>query len=431
MSEQPKKFGPIVLAEGVRPKHAAFYLYSCFIGVTLTTFISVIQPYILNVNLALPVEQQGQVSGDMVFLGEIVLLTLSALVGVLSDRIGRRGVFVAGAMILGLGYIFYGYVDSVGSLAAVRIFLAFGIVVVNVMIATLQVDYPAEESRGKLVATAGVCIGLGAVLIGVFYSRLPYMFVGAGADELDAGRYTMFFMAALAISLGVLLQIGLKGGKPVRAKEREPFISQLAKGLSVARTNSKIALAYGCAFVARADLVVVGTFYTLWLNQAGIAEGMSPEDAARVAGGLFGMVMLAALVWAPVMGWLNDRMDRVHAMALAMLLAAIGYSCMALIPDPLGVWMYPGGILLGIGQMSAVTASQTLIGQEAPEGYRGSVVGMFSVFGAAGILFVTSIGGRMFDAIGATAPFLLIGAANAVLFVAAMLIAKTSTAGSS
>ncbi len=66
----------------------------------------------------------------------------------------------------------------------------------NVMIATVQADYPEEESRGKLVGLTGVVIGMGAVLIGVGLARLPYWFVTAGYDDLLAGRLTMFVMSA-------------------------------------------------------------------------------------------------------------------------------------------------------------------------------------------------------------------------------------------
>jgi MFS family permease len=232
----------------------------------------------------------------------------------------------------------------------------------------------------------------------------------------------MFTMAGLALLLVFVIQLGLKGGKPQQSAQRVSIVGGLADGLKAGRQNVKIALAYGCAFVARADLVVVGTFFTLWLNQAGIAAGLSPEDAAGTAGQFFAIAMMGALIWAPIAGVLNDRLNRIHAVSLAMFLCAAGYSCMGLIEDPLGVWMYPAAILLGIGQMSAVTASQTLIGQEAPAERRGSIIGTFSFFGTAGIMFVTSIGGRIFDTIDPAAPFVLTGAINALLFFAAMFI---------
>jgi MFS family permease len=424
MPDKPDRFGPIQLANGIRPRHAGSFLFAAFIGVSLTTFISVIQPYVLTVNIGLAVEKQGQVSGDLVLYGEIVMLALSAAIGAVSDRYGRRGVFAVGAMILAMGYGLYGYVDSVATLAGARIFMAFGIAIVNVMVQAVQADYPAEASRGKLVGFTGLAIGVGAVLIGVVLARLPDWYVGAGATALMASRYTMFTMAGFAIVLMIVVRLGLKGGRPPQPLRKTSIVGSMVQGLQAGRHNARIALAYGCAFVSRADLVVVGTFFTLWLNQAGIAAGMTPDDAARSAGGFFALAMMSALLWAPVAGILNDRLTRTRAMALAMFLCAIGYLVMGLITDPLGVWMYPAAVMLGIGQMSAITASQTLIGQEAPPEQRGSIIGMFSFFGAAGVMFVTSVGGRIFDAIGPSSPFVMIGLINTLLFVAAMVVSR-------
>ena len=258
MADKSRRLGPITLADGIRPTHAGSFLLAAFITVTLTTFISVIQPYVLTVNIGLAVDRQGQVSGDMVFYGEIVMLALSAAVGAVSDRYGRRGIFAVGAVILGIGYVLYGYVDSVGTLTAVRIFLAFGIAIVNVMLQAVQADYPAESSRGKLIGWTGFGIGIGAVLIGVVFLRLPYWFVDAGANDLTAGRYTMLTMAGMAIFLTLLLRFGLKGGRPTHHGQPASVKESMVYGLRAGRNNARIALAYGCAFVARADLVVVG-----------------------------------------------------------------------------------------------------------------------------------------------------------------------------
>ncbi|MDJ0928203.1 MAG: MFS transporter [Gammaproteobacteria bacterium] len=418
------RFGPVRLVPGVRGINALAYLYGAFAGITLTTFVSVIMPYVLNVSLGLPTEDQGRVAGDLVFYGEIVLLTMSGVFGAMSDRLGRRAVFVGGLLWLALGYVAFGYVGSLAMLVAVRVFMAVGITAVGVMVATVQVDYPAEESRGKLVGFAGMAIGLGSVLIGVLFARLPDIYTGTGRTELEAGQLTMLTMAGYCVLTALLLWPGLVGGRPPAVSGKPSLKSLLIEGMDAARRNPRILLAYGCAFVGRADLVVVGTFYSLWLTQAGIASGLAVDDAARTAGAFFAIVMTAALVWAPIMGWLNDRLDRTVAMALALALAAVGYMSMGLIDDPLGSWMYPAGVLLGIGQMSVTSASQTLIGQESPPEARGAVVGAFSLCGAAGILFVTSIGGRLYDAIAPAAPFVLIGAANGLLCLVAWWISR-------
>jgi MFS family permease len=418
-------FGPVRLVPGVSKTNVLTYLYSAFAGVAITSFISIFMPYVLNVNLQLPAGEQGRVAGDLVFYGEIVLLLMSGLLGAWSDQYGRRAVFIGGLLVMACGYIALGYAMNFPALVGVRVFATFGIAAISVMVAAIQVDYPADESRGKLVGFSGIAIGLGAVMIGVVFARLPYVFTDAGYPELEAGRMTVYCVAAFCIFTAVVIRAGLLGGQPPHVVGRPPTRALLAEGVAAGRANPRVALAYYTGFVGRADLVVVGTFYSLWVTQAGIASGMGADEASKVAGGLFALVMTAALLWAPVMGWLNDRLDRTEVMAASLVLATAGYSVMGLIENPLEGWIYPASVLLGMGQMSVTLASQTLLGQEAPAHSRGAVVGMFSIFGAAGILFVTGVGGRIYDSIGHSSPFVMVGIANGLLAIVAWRLCRS------
>jgi MFS family permease len=414
------RMGPLVLAPGTSRLNFLTFLFAAFAGVALTSFVSVIMPYVLNVNVGLPLAEQGTVAGDLIFYGELVLLAASGVFGAWSDRFGRRAVLVGGLLALSAGYVALGMAGSVPELIAVRVFITFGIAAVSVMLSTLQVDYPAETSRGKVAAISGMVIGLGAVMIGVVFARFPDMFVRAGYAELDASRMTMLTMTGLCIVTALVVRLGLAGGAPPQSSGKARLKQQLAAGFAAGRTNPRILLAYGAGFIGRADLVVVGTFYSLWLTQAGIESGQSADVAAKNAGAMFALVMTSALLWAPVLGWLNDRYDRTLIMAVSLLLAFAGYCVMGLFGDPQGDWLVPASILLGIGQISVTQACATLIGQESPAQLRGAIVGTFSVSGAAGILFVTSVGGRMYDGVGPEAPFILIGLLNGLLAFAAL-----------
>lgn len=427
MSDQAR-LGPVVLAPGVRRRHAATYLYASFAGISMSTFVGAFLPYILNVNLGLPIEEQGRVAGDMGFYREIVLIALSTVVGAMSDRTGRRIIFVVGMVILSAGYAFYGYVDSIAQLIIAQVILAVGISLFNVMIIALQVDYADEGSRGKLVGFSGVAIGFGQALIGAVYLGLPERFVGMGATELVAGQYTTLAMAGFSFVTAMAGLIGLKPGKPAHVGEKARFRTVFARGVAAGRDNPRILLAYLSAFASRGDMVVVGTFYTLWLTQAGLATGMTDDEAAKNAGLFFLAVMLTALVWAPILGFINDRMKRTTVMMLALGIASVGYIGMGLIRDPLGGWMIPGAILLGIGQMSVTSACQTLVGQEAPAAARGAITGMFALFGAGGILFITKVGGIIYDGVAPAAPFVLIGIINAALFAYSIFVRNASVA---
>jgi len=418
------RLGPIRLAPGVQRRHAAAYLYATFAGITLSTFVGAFLPYILNVNLAVPMDQQGGIAGDMGFYREIVLIVSSTLIGALSDRSGRRIIFGGGLLVMSAAYAFYGYVDGITQLILVQLILATGISLCNVMIIAVQVDYADEGSRGKLVGFSGVAIGFGQLLIGVFFTRLPNLFRGTGVSELAAGQYTGLTMAGFALVTALVVLIGLKPGRPDHVGDNVPVRTLFKQGMAAGRDNPRILLAYFAAFASRGDMVVVGTFYMLWLTQVGIAKGMPVDEAARAAGGFFAIVMGTALLWAPILGFINDRMDRTTIVMLSLGLGAIGYIGMGLIPDPLGGWMIPGAIVLGIGQMSCTQTCQTLLGQEAPPAARGAITGMFAFFGAIGILFITKIGGILYDAIAPAAPFVVIGIINGALCIFAIFVRR-------
>jgi sugar phosphate permease len=90
--------------------------------------------------------------------------------------------------------------------------------------------------------------------------------------------------------------------------------------------------------------------------------------------------------------------------------------------DPLSSYGPIFFILLGIGQISVYLGGQSLIGQEAPAGQRGSVLGAFNVAGAIGILLITPVGGYLFDRVDPRAPFIVVGVINVLLVFASIYV---------
>lgn len=416
------KLGPLELAPGVLPRHALVFFYTAFIGITLNTFINFIQPYVLAEQLRVPEAQQGAVTGHLVFMSELMLLLACAVVGVLVDAIGRRAVFVFGFSLLAAGFLLYGHVTSEQQLLLLRLGMAWGVAAINVMITTLQADYPAESARGRFVGVTGFCIGLGAMFLVFVLAKLP-LWYGEAIDTDTPGRYALASVAAIAALSALVCWFGVRDSRPALASEEDGFYQRLLAAATAARVNPRVGLAYACAFVARGDLIVIGVFFSLWLTQTGIAAGLESARAVALAAMYFGIVQGVALLSAPLLGILNDRMSRLDAVVAALALAAIGYGSLGMIDDPLGPLMIPAAILLGIGQMAVMQASQTLIAQEAPASRRGAVMGMFSVCGALGILFITKAGGELFDH-WKPAPFVIVAGANLLLCAAALWLRR-------
>ncbi|NTV02120.1 MAG: MFS transporter [Chlorobiaceae bacterium] len=415
------RIGPVELAPTVQPKQGWSFLVIAFFSISMITFVSIGQAYILNQNLGIPPHLQGTISGDLVFWTEIVTLLLFGPAGALMDRVGRKPVYAAGFIVLALAYILYPFARSVAELTAYRMIYAVGVVAVTSGLATVLVDYPAERSRGKLIAIVGFLNGLGIVVLNQFFGSLPHRLVTNGHSGAEAAFWTHASVAVTCVVVAVFVTAGLKGGTPVRHEERPPLGKLLVSGISHAR-NPRILLSYAAAFVARGDQSIIGTFVPLWGTTAGIAMGMPPAEAVKRGTILFIVSQGAALLWAPVIGPLIDRWNRVTALTVSMGLAAIGYLSLVLIGNPLEPLSLVFFVLLGIGQISAFLGSQSLIGQEAPREARGSVMGAFNISGAVGILLITMAGGRMFDGMSPKAPFLIVGAINLLVMAAGVLL---------
>ncbi len=126
-------------------------------------------------------------------------------------------------------------------------------------------------------------------------------------------------------------------------------------------------------------MVIVGTFLTLWVTQFGIEQGMNTAAASGRAFMLFGLVQVSALIWAGIMGILADRLNRMTSLCIALVLAAVGYSMMGQLRDPLAPAAIPFAVMLGIAEVSLIVAGGALLGQEARESLRGAVVGVFNL----------------------------------------------------
>jgi len=415
------KFGPVRLMPGVTRGHVAAYLWAAFVSIGIFTYATALQPYLLEVNIGVPPGERGVVSGNLQFWQEIVTLLFVGLFGAWSDRIGRRVVYIVGFLITGLAYAAYPFADDIGQLLIYRLIYAVGIAALGGMLATVLADYPIDADRGKLTGISFFLNAVGALLFFAVLTRLPALYQGFGATETDAGRFAYLTIAAVC-AVSALIMLGLKPGAPEQVTERLPLMTLLRQGLSAGK-RPRIALAYAASFAARADLVIVALFLSLWVQSAALADGATAAEATSRQGALFGIVQGSAMLWAPFFGWLADKIDRVTLVIMATVLSVAGYGWMGLTPDPaVGATAFGAAALLGIGQASGILASQVLIAQEAPGAIRGAVIGMVGFFGALGILAISKIGGIAFDTWRPGAPFIIMAGANVLLLAYAIWV---------
>ena len=419
-----KRLAGLWFVPGITLNHAWSFLFVSFTTVGLLTAITGVQTNVLSENFGIPARDQGQWISALVLWTEFVLLAVFGLVGVAADRIGRRQIFAIGLLLMGLSYVFHAYAAEIWQLFGARVIYAVGIGASTGMLATILADYPQEISRGRVVAVSGALTGLGVVLIKLMFGDgarvLVERFELPDASVLPLG---LFLIAAVAFITAVVAAFGLQPGTPTTREERPPVKELLTAGVREAVKNPRIAVAYAGAFVARSDLVILGSFLTLWGRFAVESAGLAGSEAQAMSVRPFAVAQTAGLLWIVVLGFLLEKRDRLFALAVAFGVATLGYLGMWFVDDLLSLRSIPLLCLLGAGQISAFWGATTLIGREAPKASRGTVVGAFNLSGVLGILVFVALGGVLYDRFGPVAPFLMVGGANLLVMAAAGALA--------
>jgi len=421
----PKGKFRVDLVEGVTKTNFFSICYGALTTIGLLTFISYATTYVLMENLSYQRNQIGTIVGDLQVVAEIALLIIFLPVGLIADKIGRRQVYSFGMFAMGLSYFLYPLATGIGELTIYRIVFAIGMGAATGMLGTVTADYPQNHTRGKMIAVTGILNATGVITVSLVFARLPENFAQMGYDQVTAGMYAMWVVAGMCLITSTVVALGLQKGTPTEEQKKIPYIQQIKSGLEEGR-NPRILLAYASAFVARSDLVILGTFLVLWGVATGTDMGMTTSEATKAARLVFVTASTSALIASPIIGYLIDKVDRILAVSVCMMLASAGYLSMFFIDNVLDPGARPFFMLLGVGQQCAFFAATTLLGQEAPKMKRGAIVGVFNLAGALGILISTGVGGRLFDAINPSAPFIFIGFCNVFVALFAIYVRKVA-----
>lgn len=416
-----RRLGPIWLSPGVTPGNVLTLFYSGMVTIVIITAIGALLPYLLHEHLRMPTAVQGNFTGNLIVIVELVTIAIAIPVGVLSDRWGRRPLYTLGFLMVFIGLVLLPLARTGETLMLFRLFSAAGIAIGTTILATTIADYPQNASRGKFISINGVITGIGVVVLSTLvFPRLPQFFVRRGADPYEAGTYTFWAMAGLALLTVFVTYAGLKGGRAVSHASRN-FGELIRTGSAEVRKNRRLGIACAAYFVSRGDLSVFAMFFTLWLVAVGTDVGMATADAQATAGPLYGIAQLSMLLFMPVIGWMVDQLDRIVVLAISMGMAFIGFLALGIVDDPLNSpWMYGAAVLGGAGEAAVLVSGPALVGQEATPKVRGSIIGFVSFFGALGVVVNSWISGVLFDAWMYQAPFVFMAGMNLLVGLAAL-----------
>ena len=205
-------------------------------------------------------------------------------------------------------------------------------------------------------------------------------------------------------------------------KPRKSIFTLIKEGILAAK-DPMILLSYISGFVARGDSVLITTFITLWVSQEMQSmHGATPAEGLARGGLVSGIAQTCALVAAPFVGFFCDKVNRVGTLVVVSIVSGVGYTMTHFLTDVTRGLVYLPICLIGIGEIGVIICSQILVTQSAPKDVRGSVSGVFTLFGAAGILLTTKVGGILYDRWRPSGPFVMIGALNFLVAILAAIV---------
>jgi len=343
-----------------------YYQWLVFCSVAIGTFMATLDGSIVNV--ALPTISE-QFSVDLPVLQWVVsayLLTISSLLptlGRLADMYGRSKIFSYGFLVFITGSLCCGLSSSVGVLVASRIIQAVGAAMMMANSMAIVTDTFPPQMRGRALGTMGSVVAagsitgpsLGGILISrygwpaIFFVNLPIGMIGFVVGMLilpkDKGQRKELFdiIGAVLFALGMIcLLLGLSLTDTFGWGSYQVILLLIAAlgllayfvrwelcfpfpmiDLSLFQ-NRIFAAGNGAGLISFVAIFSVNILMPFYLQQILQLE-------PHFVGLMMTPFPVAMAVFAPVSGWLSDKMGPAALTVAGMLLGALNIFSMTLL----------------------------------------------------------------------------------------------------
>jgi MFS family permease len=409
-----KRFAGVEIPPELKWSHFFNLYVASFLIACLMSLPAIMLPAFLKEVINIPDDQAGSINSGLANMGHVATLLFVGLVGILSDKVGRRILAALGFLVLGIFYVVLGYSKDI-SLAlgitsvpgqvlvtyVLRFIIGIGLILSWPQTITMIADYTSPRDRGKGMAVQGAMMGLGSIVVFGILAQIAR----------KTGLMSLFYMCGVIGLLGAIVsRLGLVDRMP---KEK-------AKKLGIRETyrvvSKSLALKVGCmaTLVGRPDITVIPLYLIIWMVYVADTFGLTAIEASA-KGAIVLVVMSVVVLFAyPIIGILVDRWGRIPVVVMGLTAAGVGFCLTAATENPFSPAMYLYASLVGIGFGGATVGATALTADASPRPLLGSILGGLNTMQPLGVLILLQVGGFLMDKLGYWAPFALKGITDVV-----------------
>ncbi|HEY2988129.1 MAG TPA: MFS transporter [Candidatus Binatia bacterium] len=365
------------------------------------------------------------VGASIVSLNSLVYASVSPAVGYAFDRLGPRVLLPSAGFLMGLGFFFSGFSDSLWEL-----YIYYGIL--------------------AAVGQGGLGFVTNSALISKWFVRRRATAIGLAVAGQGFGMIAIVPLAQILISrvgwrgafmlLGVLIVATVVPMNAIFQRRSPEEIGQLPDGNSVAHgarspasTSAPNEFAWSLAkalrsspfWILAAGHLALGTglFIVYTHVVAHLVHQGSDKLTAAFALGVLGLTRVAGtFAW----GYASDLLGRWKAYGLSVLITSIGLFCLIAIGSGAPLWfIYTAAVLYGTGHSAGNPTYGAVIGDIFSGKNIGTILGFLEITFGLGMALGSWSGGAIFDATGS---YRLAFTMSVVCFVISFLAIHAGTA---
>ncbi len=335
--------------------------------------------------------------GLLLAIYSLMQLVCAPILGLISDRIGRRPIIMLGLAGSSAGYLIYGFADSFGWLLLSR--ALHGVCAATVPTAQAYIaDTTSEEERTHGMGMIGAAFGLGFVLGPALGGMLGHASL----------RTPVFLASALTFANLLFAYARLPESHQPETGVRLELARVAAPLITLPRDLARHHLArlFATAFLVTFALAALEATFAL----------MIPQVYGYGAFGVGALLALAGLVQALAQGYLVGRMaprfGEARLLRIGLIALILGLGPLASVGSRTVMIGLLALLSLGYGLSSPSIAS--LISKRTARHLQGEVLGVNQSALSLARIFGPVAGGLVYDWLGPAAPYVG-GAAAAVL----------------